>query len=79
MPVTLVEVLLRSVTLPCGCTSDGFVGDTGLIVGFIGEAGLIVGFIGDAGLMVGFAEKDLGLVGGFVGTVDLAIAVKKHK
>ena len=50
--------IIRSVTLPCGCPSGGF--------------------IGDAGLMVGFVE-DLGLACEFVGTVDLAVVVKKHK
>ena len=65
--------IIRSVTLPCGCPSGGFVGDAGWTVGFIGDAGLMVVFIGDAGLIVGFAE-DLGLAGGFVGTVDLTIA-----
>ena len=50
--------IIRSVTLPCGCPSGGFVGVAGLIVGFV---------------------EDLGLAGGFVGTVDLAVVVKKHK
>ena len=44
--------IIRSVTLPCGCPSGGFVEDAGLIVGFVEDLGLAGGLVGTVDLAV---------------------------